>query len=73
MEPSTSDCVSLRVFCPHCDQATEKTVSWLIVLNSMACPSCSKTIDLQFGDNGLRIQELAKKCVAIDVALRETR
>ena len=73
MALSTSDRVSLRILCLHCGQTTEKTVSWLIVRSSMACPTCSKAIDLQFGDNGFRIHELAEKCEAIDIALRETR
>ena len=68
---STSDCVSLRVFCPHCNQATAQLLSWLIVHSHMPCASCSGVIDLQIGDNGLRIQELAEKCEAIDAALSE--
>ncbi len=67
----TSDRVSLRVLCPHCDHATAMFLSWLVVHNDMPCANCSGVIDLQIGDNGLRIQELAEKCEAIDVALSE--
>ena len=69
MPLTTSDHVSLRVVCQHCDQATAMFLSWLVVHDNMRCSHCSGVIDLQTGNNRLRIQELAEKCAAIDSKL----
>jgi hypothetical protein len=67
---TTSECVSLFVFCgnPDCRQGVEKALAWLITENRMACPSCGAVINLESGDNGLRIQKLGEACASIDAA-----
>lgn len=65
---TTSECTSLFVFCenPDCGQGVEKLMAWLIVTNRMPCPICGGPINLESGNNGLRIQKLAQTCASID-------
>jgi hypothetical protein len=71
MDLTTSEVVSLLIKCdsPSCGQASEKSLAWLIIHNTMSCPSCGAAIDLQSGDNGLRIQKLAQACAGIDISI----
>jgi hypothetical protein len=71
MPLTSSECTSLFVFChsPDCRQGVQKPLSWLIIHNSMPCPSCGAPINLESGDNGLRIQKLAETCASIDASL----
>ena len=68
---STSERVGLLVRCGNadCGKSVEKPLAWLVVRNSMECPACGGAIDLQSGDNGLRIQKLAQACASIDADL----
>ena len=68
---STSERVALLIRCdnPDCFQGVEKLLSWLIIRNTMPCPSCGSVIDLQGGDNGLLIQKLAETCASIDASI----
>ena len=69
---STTEVVSLLIKCenPACNQASDKPLAWLIVHNTMTCPACGSSINLQTGDAGLRIQKLAQACASIDISLR---
>jgi hypothetical protein len=71
MPLTTSECVSLFVFCgnPNCLQGVDKPLAWLVIRNTMTCPSCGGVIDLQSGDNGLRIQKLAQTSASIYTSL----
>jgi len=64
---------SLFVFCenPECRQGVEKLLAWLIVTNGMPCPGCVRPINLESGDNGFRIQKLAKACASIDAEMNQ--
>jgi len=71
---STSERVSLFVRCDNadCGQSVQKPLSWLIIRNSMACPSCGSEINLQSGDNGTSIQVLGNACAGLDAVLSKT-
>lgn len=66
--------VLVRLPCPHCGKTFEELLTRLVMKNSIACPSseCGLTINLEAGDNGLRIQKLAQACSEIDVAISKT-
>src|SRR5215469_17030748 len=44
----------------------EKTLAWLEARKNFPCPYCGAAIDLQNGDNHLRIRELLKTCANLD-------
>ena len=68
---NTADNVSLAIQCsnPSCGQSVHKPLGWLITVNRMPCPECGEIINLESGDNGLRIQKLAQACASIDASL----
>jgi hypothetical protein len=66
---SVFDALSISIKCPQCSDVVEKTLSWLIDQNVMACPSCGHGIDLKAGDNGRRVQEVAREAARMAAAL----
>ena len=68
---NTASQVYIIVRCDNrsCGQGIEKQLAWLITVNRMPCPACGNTINLESGDNGLRIQKLAQTCASIDADL----
>jgi hypothetical protein len=68
---NTTERVSLIIRCdnPDCGQGIEKLLAWLITVNGMSCAHCGGAINLESGDNGLRIQKLAQACASIDASL----
>lgn len=69
----TSKSVSVSLQCPHCREKSQQVLARLITKNRTRCPNCSGVIDLETGDNGLRIQKLAQACQEIDAAISKLR
>jgi len=44
---TVSERIFILVRCQHCDQGTEKILSWLNTHNWMLCPTCGHRIDLR--------------------------
>ena len=55
------DSIDLSVKCPNCGEMTEKPLSWLVNEDVMPCGKCGVEIDFKSGDNGRRIQEVARE------------
>jgi hypothetical protein len=69
---STAERVFLFVRCPNCEtKSVDKPLAWLIGKDEMICPNCRALINLESGDNGLRIQKLARTCAEIDQSISE--
>jgi hypothetical protein len=65
----TADEVFLSVTCPGCQQASKKTLSWLIIHDKIRSHRCEQIFDISKTNEQIRIRELANACGKIDICL----
>ena len=73
MSLTVADRTLLRVTCSHCEQVTEKAVSWLQGRDEMPCPNCKKSIDLLVDRSGVFIREMAPFCERLEADIQAGR
>lgn len=69
----TSKRITLTIECPGCEKAFPQMLAYLIRENSVQCPDCNRTIDLEAGEYSIIIIRLAQICTEIDETLKKRR